>query len=411
MGARTTSLWIASITAGLLGSACSAAPTALRRCEVDADCRAGEGCVMDRCTRVTDAGVVPMLDTGGDDDGGGTGTDVGSTGSTESMCDGFDSDFDGRVDEGCSCTPGETQACYPGEAATLMVGPCEFGTQGCDGAGEFGTWTECLGAVVPTEDDCGDRLDDDCNGSPDDGPACVCGTGDSRPCYDGPGYSRGVGTCADGQQECSTVPGVGWGECLDDVLPRGEICSNGRDDDCNGAVDDGIACSCTEGMSRECYSGPRDEAGVGICRHGMQMCITGGTMWTACMGEVGPMTEICGNGLDDDCDGMENEGCPTTVTVGVNLDGDCLTARCPVDAPYPVGCMINMAGGDPRGCIASSPTSPVVYFQEGNACGAGRVTGTLSCSSTPGAGLNATNCLINKPTVYYPAARSGCPAT
>jgi hypothetical protein len=115
--------------------------------------------------------------------------------------------------------------------------------------------------------------------------------------------------------------------------------------------------------------------------------------------------------LDNDCDGTADEGCPTIVTVTVNLDGDCVTARCPPEAPYPVGCDITMAGGDSRGCVASTPTSPVVYFQEGDRCGAGHVTGTLDCSSEPGAPLNATNCPINKPTRYYPADRSGCPAT
>lgn len=122
-----------------------------------------------------------------------------------------------------------------------------------------------------------------------------------------------------------------------------------------------------------------------------------------------PIPEICDNGLDEDCDGMVDEGCATIIEVMVSLDGDCLTASCPAEAPYPVGCNIRMEGGDPRGCVASDPMSPVVYFQEGDACGAGRVTGTLLCSSEPGTGLAEANCVINKDTRYYPRDRGGCP--
>lgn len=389
---------------------CSGAP-ASRSCEADTDCRAGEGCLSGRCRRATGDAAIGTSDGGGGVDGGPGPIDAASAPEGEAVCDGLDSDGDGLVDEGCSCMPGEVQRCYPGDPSETERGPCAFGTQGCDGAGEFGMWTECIGAIVPSEDDCGDRIDDDCNGIPDDGSECVCSTGESRACYSGPDYTRGVGICMDGRQECSTVPGVGWGECLDEVLPRDEICGNGRDDDCNGAIDDGIACACTDGATRDCYSGPPSEAGVGVCRRGTQRCINGGTMWSECAGEVGPTTEVCGNGLDDDCDGMNDDGCPTIVNVEVNLDGDCVSARCPTEAPYPVGCMINMAGSDGRGCVASTPTSPVVYFQEGDRCGAGRVTGTLSCSSTPGAGLDASNCIINKPSPYYPETRSGCPRT
>jgi hypothetical protein len=70
-----------------------------------------------------------------------------------------------------------------------------------------------------------------------------------------------------------------------------------------------------------------------------------------------------------------------------------------------------MDGNDPRGCVAHAPGSPVVYFQEGDACGAGHVGGTLQCSSQPGAPLSEANCAINKQTKYYPADQSGCPDT
>src|SRR5687768_16057199 len=80
---------------------------------------------------------------GGGADAGGGGSDSGG-GMGSERCNTFDDDMDGRVDEGCGCEPGEIQGCYPADVDTLGMGPCAGGTQGCEGAGEFGTWTECV---------------------------------------------------------------------------------------------------------------------------------------------------------------------------------------------------------------------------------------------------------------------------
>jgi hypothetical protein len=113
-----------------------------------------------------------------------------------------------------------------------------------------------------------------------------------------------------------------------------------------------------------------------------------------------------------DQDGLSSE--PATypyAAVSVEIDGDCVTAECPADNPYPVGCDIVMEGGDERGCVASTPENSVVYFQEGDACGAGHVEGTLGCAARPGDPLDAESCPINKPVTYYPATPDGCPET
>lgn len=46
----------------------------------------------------------------------------------------------------------------------------------------------------------------------------------------------------------------------------------------------------------------------GVCHYGTATCTTTGVFGT-CDGYVGPSTEICGNGLDDDCDGAVDEDC------------------------------------------------------------------------------------------------------
>ena len=112
--------------------------------------------------------------------------------------------------------------------------------------------------------------------------------------------------------------------------------------------------------------------------------------------------------MRDAWDGGRREGAPFGCRV--NITGVWGRATCPPQAPYAVGCQITMAGNDARGCVANNG-GPVVYFQEGDKCGAGKVTGTLLCSSQPGAPLSASNCAINKSTKYYPTSKAGCPAT
>ncbi|WP_157068833.1 hypothetical protein [Sandaracinus amylolyticus] len=207
---------------------------------------------------------------------------------------------------------------------------------------------------------------------------------------------------ATGLQDAADVDGS--------ISASGERCGNGLDDDDDGAIDE--SCSCALGETQPCHP-DRAVAGIGACAHGEQTCEVTGEfgVFGECTGAVAPTDEICGNQIDENCDGVPDDACPTIVEVDVDLDGDCLTASCPAEAPYPVGCDIVMDGRDPRGCVASDPMQPVVYFQEGDACGSGHVSGTLSCSSEPGAGLSETSCMINKSTRYYPRDRGGCPDT
>lgn len=113
-----------------------------------------------------------------------------------------------------------------------------------------------------------------------------------------------------------------------------------------------------------------------------------------------------------DRDGLHSDKVSYTLAwLEIEIDGDCLTASCPSEAPYPVGCDIDMDGGDERGCVASTPTSSVVYFQEGDACGAGHVSGTLLCAAQPGLALSATSCPMNKSVTFYPTQSQDCPDT
>ncbi len=115
-----------------------------------------------------------------------------------------------------------------------------------------------------------------------------------------------------------------------------EICGNGVDEDRNGIVDDN--CQCRTGMTQACRIGTPAQDNIGVCRAGMQTCMaTGGEwgVWTPCNGAVGPTVEVCSNAVDEDCNGVADDGAscactanqacysgpPTTRMVGACRDG------------------------------------------------------------------------------------------
>ncbi|MDD5254121.1 MAG: hypothetical protein PHG05_03385 [Candidatus Nanoarchaeia archaeon] len=74
------------------------------------------------------------------------------------------------------CTPGTVQTKQCGTS----TGVCEYGYQErtCNIKGKWSVWSECIGAVNPTEEICGDGLDNDCNGQTDENCEIVCNNDD-----------------------------------------------------------------------------------------------------------------------------------------------------------------------------------------------------------------------------------------
>lgn len=89
---------------------------------------------------------------------------------------------------------------------------------------------------------------------------------------------------------------------------------SGRSAACIGdGCDSGL---CTPGETRECYTGKEETLGVGPCTSGVQTCTQAG-LWGNCTGEVVPTAEICGDGIDNNCDGEADND--------VDRDGDGFT--------------------------------------------------------------------------------------
>lgn len=139
-------------------------------------------------------------------------------------------------------------------------------------------------------------------------PPTSCSSGQTKVCT----ILLGVGVCGSGIRNC--VDGYFNQRCN---LPNYEIiesyCSDALDNDCDGKADcadetcaSTLACAaCVVGdPGLSCYNGPLGTSGVGICQNGTQPCVAG--QWGTCSGEQAPLTEICNDNSDNDCDGKKD---------------------------------------------------------------------------------------------------------
>jgi len=267
-----------------------------------------------------------------------------------------DGDGDGQEDSACGGTDcddsdrnvflGATEVCDQAgidddcDPTTLGIDADEDGfpsTRCCNGPpGGLRCGEDCDDARASANPDAPEvcnGLDDDCDGSLDEGVTITF-------YRDADGDSYGDVTVT--MEACS--PPTGWtilsGDCNDanpNVSPgRPESCLvRGADDDCDGNIDE--ICDCSPADPPIACGPGAPEAGRGVCRDGTQVCSSAGT-YGDCMGGVYPGEETC-DGLDEDCDGRVDEGggraCPQNASVsGTTACGRAGVRRCGADCQW-----------------------------------------------------------------------------
>lgn len=188
---------------------------------------------------------------------------------------GLDDDCDTAIDEGFF---EEGQACHVGRGACRSMGAVECRPD------RLSTYCNAEPSA-PQNELCGNDIDDDCDGDIDEGfeigEVCAVGAGACG--------QQGRTICSPDRSQviCSAQPGQA----------AIELCGNGADDDCDGTVDEGFD------NGQPCFNG------LGVCRRdGRLVCSADRTNTVCNAAPERPGTELCENDLDDDCDGDVDEG-------------------------------------------------------------------------------------------------------
>lgn len=352
----------------------------------------------------------------------------------QEICDTFDNDCDGQVDEDNVCCPDADL-----DGFTTCDGDCD----------------DANSSVSPNAAEiCGNGIDDDCDGQADEGCCAPAGTAcdDGNPCTVGDvedgncvcisGSAAPVGTaCDDGDPNTINDVCDGTGNCAgtlcldqdadgfttcegdcDDtevsVFPGASEACDGVDNDCDGQTDEGCCApagtTCDDGLpctvndvedgACNCTGTPAPDGTT--CDDGNSntindACVAGqctGTLcpdddadgFTTCNGDcddtnvnVNPAAaEVCGNGIDENCDGQVDEGCACPpagtacddgfpCTANDVEDGACNCAGTIVSAgticALGSGCFsTSLCDGVNRECPISTPNPPGSPCDDGN---------------------------------------------
>ena len=311
----------------------------------------------------------------------------------EELCDNADNDCDSLVDE-------EGTTAYYADADADGHGDPDTGFVTCKdvGAGYVIDNTDCddtTDSVYPGHAEECDALDNDCDGSVDEGVTTTYYVdldedeyGDDglaiEACSTPTGYAQAGGDCddadpafnpgaaescdedvdynCDGSVAYADADGDGWAACQDcddtaaEVNPAASEVCNGFDDDCDGDLDDGDAD--VDPTTGSVWYADADSDRYGNAASATWACVApAGTTAdnTDCDDSdraVNPAaTEVC-NGIDDDCDGDLDDADAT-------LDASTTTTESPDDD--------NDGYGDPSGTLTACDL-PAGYVTDNGDC-------------------------------------------
>ncbi len=310
---------------------------------VPVDCDDGEPCTDDACNPA--AGCTHTPATGGSCDDGVACTisDVCVSGTCQgavlhSLCD----DANVCTDDVCDVASGGCVH-FANGAPCDDGNPCTTSDACSAGACHGGPPPACDDANSCTEDGCDPATG--CTHTPntfpcDDGNPCtladacnggVCAGGTWNPCDDAnPCTSDACDPASGCTHAALSGPACDDGDActVDDACTNG-LCIGGAPRNCNDAnpctddaCDPGSGCvhtPSTTPYTEVCYTGPPGSLNVGACQAGTRSCV--GSALGPCVGEVTPGTELCFDGIDNDCDGIVDEG--EVEQCGDGIDNDC----------------------------------------------------------------------------------------
>ncbi len=279
----------------------------------------------------------------------------------DNSCNGIDDDCDGRTDENyvnvqVYCGTGSCRAvgtkkceagrevtyCTPSQPSSTQDASCNNTDEDCDGRTDENyvpTMTSCgqgacqssaptacvAGVVVNTctpqnatalDNQC-DGLDNDCDGITDEGfsPYAInCGIGVCQ--------RTGNMACVNGSLVSQCTPGA--------PTSSSELC-NSLDDNCNGSIDENF------GRLLSCGTGACLNSAVSSCVNGVEQ--------NNCTPRS-PTSELCGDNIDQDCDGRTDEGfnVGTSCSAGV---GACLRSGTFVCSSNKLSTVCNAVAANP----------------------------------------------------------------
>ncbi len=255
-------------------------------------------------------------------------------GATET-CDGIDNDCDGNVDE-------EVTDTFYVDADGDGFGDPENTVEGCDAPlGSVPNGNDCDDSeptMFPANTEVCDGLDNDCNGTIDEDIPSVWYLD-----ADGDGYGDST------QMAETCLPEAGYiaesGDCNDSdpaAFPNAEEVCDSIDNNCDGDIDEGLLTLYYVDADLDGYG---DNITIEACEMTEGLTLTGGDCDDADSQSNPGEDEVCGDSIDNNCNGVSDEPSAVNATVWyLDNDGD----------GYGVDAQSQTACDQPTGYVADS---------------------------------------------------------